>query len=123
MLLNWRSILIYFFQELDEALERELEEESEEENIEYVEADSDLEAELIDDQNDIEECTGPQPGPSKLQKTKTLSKQKVEIEYETEVGPRQKIKMWIESIWQFTRASINCHLNLFFIIREISRRC
>nr|CAG4638104.1 EOG090X0F8M [Chydorus sphaericus] len=79
--------------ELDEALERELEEESEEENIEYVEADSDLEAELIDDQNDIEECTGPQPGPSKLQKTKTLSKQKVEIEYETEVGPRQKIKM------------------------------
>lgn len=79
--------------ELDEALERELEEESEEENIEYVEADSDLEAELMVDQNDIEECTGPQPSPSILKKTKLHSKQKVEIEYETEAGPRQKVKM------------------------------
>lgn len=103
---NWQFNLI--FQELDEALERELEEESEEENIEYVEADSDLEAELMVDQNDIEECTGPQPSPSILKKTKLHSKQKVEIEYETEAGPRQKVKMWIVSLWQFTLTSINC---------------
>merc|ERR1712071_206482 len=41
--------------EIDEELERELELESEDEEVEYVEADSDLEAELLDDE-DIEEA-------------------------------------------------------------------
>jgi len=75
--------------EIDEELERELEEESEDEDVEYIEADSDLEDELISDE-DIEEA--PVAGPSKPSKSNfKKAKPRLEIEYETPVIQQKKI--------------------------------
>jgi len=79
-------------EEIDEELERELELESEDEEVEYVEADSDLEAELLDDE-DIEEAETVVAGPSKPKKSNPKrTKQRLEIEYETEPPQPTKIK-------------------------------
>merc|ERR1711911_555047 len=69
--------------------EEEEEEESEDEDVEYIEADSDLEDELISDE-DIEEA--PVAGPSKPSKSNfKKAKPRLEIEYETPVIQQKKI--------------------------------
>nr|CAG4650544.1 EOG090X0F8M [Sida crystallina] len=81
--------------ELDDELERELEEEEEEESdaeVEYVEADSDLEQELTGE-SDIEDMEV-RPTTSKVSVKKSSvgakAKQKLEIEYETEAAASSK---------------------------------
>lgn len=73
-----------YVQVLDEELERELEDDDEEGEVEYIEADSDLEAELVDSETDMEDM---HPQQSSKHTARVLKqKQKVEVEYESEVA-------------------------------------
>nr|CAG4641263.1 EOG090X0F8M [Eulimnadia texana] len=83
-------------EEEDDEEEAEEEEDSDSGEVEYIEADSDLERELESDMEDMEEeVEEAKPGPSvprkKLPSRADRKRGKIEIEYETETAPANKL--------------------------------